>query len=57
MGVDPIGGAEIDHAQERLISEEPRGVPRRRMRCLERGALRERVPRGVIGHARELGAI
>ena len=57
VGVDPVGGAEIDHAEHRLVREQPRGVQRGRVRRLERGALRERVPRVVVRHACEVGAI
>ena len=57
VGVDPVGGAEIDHAEHRLVREQPRGGQRGRVGRLERGALRERVPRVVVRHARELGAI
>ena len=55
--VDPVGGAEIDHAEHRLVREQLRGGQRRRVGHLERRALRERVPRVVVGHAREFGAI
>jgi hypothetical protein len=57
VGVDPVGGAEIDHAEHRLVRKQPRGGQHGRVGRLERGALRERVPRVVIRHARELGAI
>jgi hypothetical protein len=57
VGVDPVGGAEIDHAEHRLVRKQPRGGEHGRMGRLERGALRKRVPRGVVRQARELGAI
>src|ERR671910_1914573 len=57
VGVDPVGGAEIDHAERRLVSKQPRGAQRGRVGRLEGGALRERVPRVVVCHAREVGAI
>ena len=55
--VDPVGGAEIDDAEHRLVREAPRRGEDGRMRRLERRALRERVPRVVVRHAREFGAI
>jgi len=55
--VDPVGGAEIDHAEHPLVRKQPRGGQRRRVGRLERGALRERVARVVVRHAREFGAI
>jgi hypothetical protein len=39
VGIDPVGGAEIDHAQNRLIRELSRGGQRGRVGRLERGAL------------------
>jgi hypothetical protein len=57
VGVDPVGGAEIDHAEDRLLRKHPSGGQRGRVGRLERGALRERVPRVVVRHAREFGAI
>ena len=57
MGVDPVGGAEIDHAEHRLVRKQPSGVQSGGVGRLERGALRERVPRVVVCHAREIGAI
>ena len=57
VGVDPVGGAEIDHAEHRLVRKQPRGVQRGRVGRLKGGALRERVPRVVVCHAREVGAI
>ena len=55
--VDPVGGAEIGHAQHRLVREQPRGAQRRRVGRLERRTLRERAARVVVRHAREFGAI
>jgi hypothetical protein len=57
VGVHAVGGAEIDHAEHRLVRKHPRGGQRGRIGRLERGALRERAPRVVVRHARELGAI
>ena len=54
--VDSVGGAEVDHAEHRLVRKPPRRGQGGRVRRLERGALRERVPRVVVRHARELGA-
>jgi hypothetical protein len=51
VGVDPVGGAEIGHAEHRLVREPPRGGQDGRVSRLERGALRERVPRVVVCHA------
>jgi hypothetical protein len=55
--VDPVSGAEINHAQHPLLRKQPRGRQRRRVGRLERRALRERVPPVVVGHAREFRAI
>ena len=57
VGVDAVGGAKIDHAEHRLVREQAGGGQRGRVGRLERGALRERVPRVVRRHAREFGAI
>jgi hypothetical protein len=57
MRVDPIGGAEVDDAQHRRVRKQPRRGQRCRVGHLERGALRERVARVVVRHARELGVI
>jgi hypothetical protein len=53
----PVRGAEIDHAEHRLVRKQPRCREHVRVGRLERGALRERVPRVVVCHAREIGAI
>ena len=55
--VDPVGGAEIDHAQHPLVRKQPRGGQHGRVGRLERRALRERAARVVVGHAQEFGAI
>ena len=55
--VDPVGGAEIGNAEHRLIRKQTRGGQRGRAGRLERGALRERVPRVIVRHAGEFGAI
>ncbi len=57
VGVHPVGGAEIDDAEHRLVRKQPRRGQHGRVGRRERGALRERVPRVVVCHARELGAI
>ena len=57
VGIHPVGGAEIDHAEHRLVRKQSGGGQHGRVGRLERGALRERVPRVVVCHARELGAI
>ena len=57
MRVDPIGGAEIDHAEQRLLRKPPRGGQHGRVSRLERCALRERVLSVVVCHAREVGTI
>ena len=57
VGVDPVRGAEIDHAEHRLLRKQPRGREHVRAGRLERGTLRERVPRVVVRHARKLGPI
>ena len=57
VGVHPVGGAEIDHAEHRLVRKRS---PRRQHGWVgrrERGALRERIARIVVRHAREFGAI
>jgi hypothetical protein len=56
VGVDPVGGAEIGHAEDRLVREPARGGHHGGVGRLERGALRERVTRVVVRHARQLGA-
>ena len=56
VGVDAVGGAQIGHAEHRLVRQPPRGGHHGRVGRLEGGALRERVPRVVVRHARELGA-
>ena len=55
--VDPVGGAEIDHAEHPLVVEQPRRGQHGRVGRLERRALRERAARVVVRHAREFGAI
>lgn len=57
VGVDSVGGPEIDHAKHILVRKRSRGGERGRLRGLECGALRERVARVVVRHAQELGAI
>ena len=57
VGVHTVGGAEIDHAEHRLVRKQSSRGQHGRMGRRERGALRERVPRVVVCHARELGAI
>ena len=57
VGVDAIGGTKIDHAEHGLVRKEPRRGQHGRVGRLERGPLRERVPRIVLRHAREFGAI
>ena len=57
VGVHAVGGAQIGHAEHGLVREQPRGGQHGRVGRLERGALREGVPRVVVRHARELGAI
>ena len=57
VGVHPVGGTEIDHAEHRLVRKQLRRGQHGRVGRRERGALRERVARVVVGHARELGAI
>ena len=57
VGIHPVGGAEIDHAEHRLVRKQSRRGQHGRVGRLERSALRERVPGVVVGHARELGAI
>jgi hypothetical protein len=57
VGVDPVGGAEIDDTKHRLVRKLSRGGQHGRVGGLERSALRERVLRVVHCHARELRAI
>jgi hypothetical protein len=56
VGVHPVGGAQIGHAQHRLARQPPRGGHHGRVGRLKGGPLGEGVPRVVVRHARELGA-
>jgi hypothetical protein len=57
VGVHTVGGAEIDHAEHRLVRKQSGRGQYGGMGRRERGALRKRVLRVVVCHARELGAI
>ena len=56
VGVHAVGGTQIGHPEHRLVRQLPRGGHHGRVGRLERGALREGVPRIVVRHARELRA-
>ena len=53
--VDPVRGAQIGHAEYRLVGKQPRCIQHSRVGGFEGGALRERVSRIVVRHAGELG--
>ena len=55
--VHSVGGAQIDNAKHGLARQLPRGGHHGRVDRLERGALREGVPRVVVRHAQKLGAL